>query len=447
MRKLLAGLLSLLLLTVDSSIQTSIAFDRSLAWWTPWLYKIGAMSLADGIIIAVTAYTLAYISCKGRLVVSPYLALCGWAGVYLGIGLIYNLFVYTFWKTFLYDVKTVLYLTVPYLFFRYCATEKVQALFTPPRIFLLLALGNLVDFMIVTLWGQAEYPRYLGLPSVPQLLPLPVGLIALAYARRGSYRLGFLLLVAVELLLVVNRLALSSLYNLMVSLGLALALHLRLRLGGKFQLVLLWVVVTNLISIFLLSNPFDWELLSAKSGGAITRQAQMDNVLLNAQRDIPGIVGKGLGSTWFEYVPIPDYDIYSVGTSVGATAQESLYQPVKFVFNFGAASLLHKWGVLGSLVLVFLVVRYYEVAARRINDLARLRRSDPRARYLIACLLVSVIFVFENFTYIGNLRNSLVTSLLAFSVDHALRIERAARGTLRERVASTAAPLSSCRVA
>ena len=54
--KLLGTFLILLLLSVESSLQTSIALDRSLALWTVWLYKLGSLTIADIGIILISLY-------------------------------------------------------------------------------------------------------------------------------------------------------------------------------------------------------------------------------------------------------------------------------------------------------------------------------------------------------------------------------------------------------
>ena len=417
MRKLLSFLLVVLLMSVESSLQTSIIWDRSTAW-TPWLYKVGPLTIADMITIAVAAFTLLHILHRSVLPRSAYLGVCLLALVYLYLGFIYNLGVYTFWKTFLYDVKVVLYLTVPYLFFYISRNSAVVNWFTPKHIFIFGAIAAILDFAIVHIWGQSEYPSYLGLPPLLPLVPLPVTIVGLLFARRKSHKALFLLLFSFELVSTINRLSLGSLFNAAIALGYIVALRFRVDFKIKFVSILLGIMATNLVAVILLADPFHIPLLAPKAEGALTRQIQLENAVLNFSENIPGVIGKGLGSTWFEHVPIPSYDVYSVGTSVGKTAQESLAMPVKFIFNFGPAALLYKWGVLGTVLLAFFIAQYFERSANKLRQLGQCPANRHAVRYSYAVLIISSIFVIENFTYIGILKTSLITSLLAFYVEH-----------------------------
>ena len=145
--------LVILLLSVESSLQTSIALDRSLAWWTVWLYKIGPLTLADIdiILIALNVFIRRYwidLRKKVTFLFSPYLALCYLAMVYLLIGVLYNLFVFPNWKTFLYDVKAVIYLTIPYSFLHICNNEQLRQWFSYRNIVKLNNKKALVKFAI-----------------------------------------------------------------------------------------------------------------------------------------------------------------------------------------------------------------------------------------------------------------------------------------------------------
>lgn len=171
----------------------------------------------------------------------------------------------------------------------------------------------------------------------------------------------------------------------------------------------------------MLDNPFQWGWLSVKADGANTRHIQMENVLLNFNRNIPGFIGKGLGSTWFEIIPVPEDDIYSVGTSVGVTSKEAMAMPVKFIFNIYAAGVLYKWGILGIVLLIGLISYYYSSMSAQISRLRRAGLASSKARWLAVYLLVGTILIFENFTYIGILKTSLMTSLMAFYVEHQIK--------------------------
>ena len=419
-RRILALLLIFLLLSVEGSLQTSVIWNRAAAW-TPWLRKIGPLSLADFIIIAVTLFTAVQVGLHHSVPRSGYLRVCALAAAYLGIGLLYNLFVYRLWKTFLYDAKAVLYLTVPYLFLYSSRRSRISGWFTTTRIFVYAAIAGLLDAVVVNLWGRSEYPSYFGLPALQPLLPLPVEFIGVVFAAKPSHKALFSLLLLVDLLNLANRLSFGSLFNLAAAVLLLLAVYPRSAFSIRWTRVLAALLAVNVVYTLLVLNPLSIPYLSTKAGGFGTRQIQIENAWLNAGNNIPGVIGKGLGSTWFEYVRIPEADIYSVGTSVGPTSEQAMVAPVKFVFNAGPPSLLHKWGVLGTVLLALFITGFYVRCERGIELLSLVQRNKRRTRFLTAVLLVSFVFTMDNFAYIGILKTSLMTSLLAFYVEDQVR--------------------------
>ena len=164
----------MLFLSVESSLQTSIIWDRSTAWWTPWLYKIGPFSIADIIIILITVVTINRILLQGKIGFSQmkYRLICLFAFIYLYLGFIYNIGIYTFWKTYLYDVKAFLYLTIPYFFLYTLKNSRTKIIewFTPRRIFTYCIVASFIDWAIVNIIGQIEYPQHLHLPVIPVIL-------------------------------------------------------------------------------------------------------------------------------------------------------------------------------------------------------------------------------------------------------------------------------------
>ena len=416
-------LLILLLLSVESSLQTSIVWDRSTAW-TPWLYKIGALSIADLVIIVLSTFTIGMLLRRARIVRTCYLDLCALAWGYLGIGVIYNLFVFKFWKTFLYDLKVVLYLTIPYLFLQVVGVERIRLWLAPTRLFIYVGLAGLGDVAIVNWFGHVEYPSSLGLPVIPSLIPLSLVIVCALRAPSRVYRLMFIVMLALEVMNAFNRLSLGLLFQGTVTLGLVGIFYIGKKPSPPLRasMILFWLVGTQIFYLLLLTNPFQWGWLSAKSDGAHTRQIQIENVLLNFKRNIPGVIGKSLGSTWFEIVPTPEADIYAVGTSVGETYQEAMVMPVKFIFNSYLAGVLYKWGIIGLILLISLIARYHSLMSAKLDHLRRIGLNPDEARWLAVYLLVASIFIIENFTYIGILKTSLITSLMAFYVEHQIKL-------------------------
>jgi hypothetical protein len=141
----------------------------------------------------------------------------------------------------------------------------------------------------------------------------------------------------------------------------------------------------------------------------------MEDVGLNYQSNFPIVIGKGLGSTWFAYVPVPISDVYSVGTSVADTPAGSVTSPVQFIFNFVPASFLYKWGIAGGIILAYLFARFYGGGR---NQLAMFpTQAGSSAKWQRLWLLVAFLYVVHNFTYIGAMRDSVITSLLAFYIE------------------------------
>jgi hypothetical protein len=419
MNKIFALLLVILLTTVEASLQPSIVWNRSDAWWTPWLYKAGFLSIADIIIIALSAYVLFKILLRFVIAKSSYICLCLLACVYLYIGLIYNIWVFTFWKTYLFDIKVVLYLMVPYLFLSSVNQNvSMTGLFTPERLFIYAAIASLIDFVIVNVFGQSEFPKYLGFSAIPSLIPLSVTLVGIIYSKKFKYKFVFLSLMFFELLNAVNRIALGYLFQSMVTIFYITILRINMRFKARFAALLSAVFIINFSIVVLIYHPINVSLLAQKTGGFLTRQIQMDNALENFWHNIPGFIGKGLGSTWFEYYKIPEADIYSVGTSVGHTVEDAMDMPVKFIFNSIPPSLLHKWGILGGILLVFLITRYFHVQRQKIRQLKEDGVNENQIQYISAILLISTLFILDSFIYIGVLKTSLITSLLAFYAEN-----------------------------
>jgi hypothetical protein len=173
----------------------------------------------------------------------------------------------------------------------------------------------------------------------------------------------------------VNRLSLSYFFSAGVGVAYLFIVRTRIKLIPKYILVLAIFLLVFPFSIFVVYRPFG--LVKTKSPGVITRVIQFENVLANFHKNIPMLIRKGLGSTWFEYMPIPEGDIYSVGTSVERTSKETIDSPAKFIFNFAPAATLYKWGIIGTLILIFLIVLYFQKVFMKINWLNQNRLCSP----------------------------------------------------------------------
>lgn len=425
-RAMLALLLVCLLVSVDASLQTSIVFDRTNAWWTPWLYKVGPLSVADVVIIGVTAFTLFQLILRGFAILkSPYLAICSLALAYLGLGLLYNLLVYPAWKPFLFDVKTFLYLIVPYLFLHTSRDQSIANWFSPKRLFFYGLIAAAGDLVVVTLQGEiiAEQSIF-GLPVVPPFLPAVVPLVGVLLVKTPWHRFLFLLLFGAVMANLLNRLEIIGLFHFAIAAVVVTTLATYRNKGriSRVATVLLMAVAAHLGSaLIVVYDPFETFFSEFKSGGILIRQLQFENALLSLERNFPTPTGTGLGTTWFEYIPIVDPTGYSIGTSVGTTLEESRAMPVKYIFNWTAPILLYRWGLLGTVTLYVLAGVFFESAARKIGRIKELNSDQEDWRFLYAVLLIAFVFILEHFSFFGSPSPSLVTSLLAFYVENELR--------------------------
>lgn len=423
MNNIVAFMLITLLLSVESSLQTSVIWCRSEAWWTPWLYKVGPISIADAFIITTSFVTVfniikSFVRRENPFSRAKYFSLCVLTFIYLGIGFIYNLTVYSFWKTFLYDFKVVLYLTVPYFFLRSLRgnKEKIRKWFTPEKIFIYYATASFVDVVVVNIFGQVEYPSYLNLPVLPVILPVVVCLAGLVYSESRRLKVFFAAILFVDIVGAINRLSLGYVFSVGVVLAYFSIIRLKIKTLAKYVFVLAIFLAIFFFQVWIVSNPIG--LVRQKRGGAITRTRQFQNVLMNYDHNIPILIGKGLGSTWFEYMQVSKDDIYSVGTSVGRNKREAMAGRVRFIFNFKPAGILYKWGIMGTLIVVSMIIFYFQGMYRKVVWLDSNHICSPKdTRHLMAILIILFMFMMDNFTYIGSLRHSFITSLLAFYMD------------------------------
>ena len=425
LRKIMAALLVTLLLTRDYTLMVNeVVFHRNAAWWSPWLYKTGLLTVADIIIISITAFTLICIVMRMSIPRSAYLKICGLTFAYLIIGFIYNISVYTLWKTYLYDFKVFLCLTVPYLFLHNSLGSNVLKMFSIKLIFFYVIIAGTIDllvswvYFVYSLGISIPYPQFLGFPIVvPLILPAHVAMVGVLFADKMKYKIIFLFLALFNVISAINTLSFGYLSIIPMYIPFLFVLFSRISLPAKAGFIFAIIVIANLTLVTLITNPLKLNILDQKSDGAITRIIQLDNALLNSKENIPGLIGKGWGSTWFEYIPIPENDVYSVGTSVAAEQEEAMALPVKFIFNWMPPALMHKWGILGMILLSFFVTNFYEILVKKIRKLKRLGLCKRSRRYLYAISIIAFFYVMSDFMWSTSLTGSVFSSILAFCVE------------------------------
>jgi hypothetical protein len=350
---------------------------------------------------------------------SPYLALCWLALAYLGLGAIYNLAVFAAWKPLVYDAKVWLYLTVPYLFL-VVAGDRVRALFTARRVFTYGLIAAAIDFAVVTALNTSGEMPITGVPALPLFIPPIVPLAGMLYATRRRDRTLFLLLLFLTLANLVNRLELIAVMNFGVAWAFALTFKhtRRATLAARSLVVIAYVVGANAIAVIaVVYNPIDAMLGGFKSGGMLVRETQYQNAVLGLEHNLSVVTGKGLGTTWFEYIPVPDPAGYSIGTSLGNSLDDTRDAPVKYIFNWTAPVLFYRWGLIGTLALCALLARLYQRGARRTRQVGD-RQHD---RYSLALFTIAFVLAMENFTFFGALSASVITSIVAFAAEHSAR--------------------------
>lgn len=399
----------------DFSLQTSIIFDRQNSW-TPWFYRIGYLSIVDNIIVLIFLYIILNVIFRPEKFrfFKPYMVFVFPVCVYLMMGVFYNLLVYQFWKAYLYDLKNALYLFVPYLFLSSVSPKIVHQYFKPLNLLIYFAAGGIIDFIFVFLHGRAEYPSILGIPVLPQIVPLSAIIFLLVFkiSRKSQYfGVFFLFYEAVNAL---NKLRFGFFIGLVnVFLCAVILREFKYRLAAF--LVCLVYVFSLISQIILIENPFDWQWLNLKKDGLQTRTIQWENMLLNFENNFPLLLGKGLGATWYEYKSLGD-DIYAVGTSMGEDSGQNMLMPVKFVFNFTPSQVLYKWGICGFFVIMFLAVRMYILYHRSRVFPAKLIQSKNAVYFK---MLVSIIFFssVSGFSVWGGQRGCVFLSVLAAFLD------------------------------
>jgi hypothetical protein len=378
--------------------------------------------------MVISAFTLFCIIRKMSIPRSAYLRICALVFVYLIIGFIYNLSVFELWKTYFFDFKVFLCLTIPYLFLYTSTNSIIGRWFTVKRIFVYSIIAGTLDLLVAWIFFghflgiPIPYPQYLGFPTmVPQILPAHVAMIGILFSVKIKYKFAFFVLALVNIVSCINTLSIGYLSILPFFLFLVIVLLLKVNTLMKAWLILASIVVLNVSLVFLMTNPFHLDLLTMKSEGATTRKVQLDNALLNFNQNIPGIIGKGWGSTWFEYIPVPEQDVFSVGTSVATESEEAMAMPVKFIFNWMPPALLHKWGAMGVILLSLLLARFYENLANRIRELKRNGLRKGMSKYLYAILIIAFCYVISDFMWNTTLAGSVFTSVLVFSVESEIK--------------------------
>ncbi len=398
----------LLVFFVETTLQTSVIFDRA-ETYSLWLKKIGVVSFPDIFIIINTFVVCVIFIIKGKIFISQELkTLLLISSIYLLIGALYNAVIYFNIKTYMYDIKCILFLFVPYLVlnnFKQTNLPILRKFLNPKLIIIIGCLGALFDTCYINLFGEAEYPSVLGLP-IYAALPHPFLLILLLICtEKKAAKILVLTLIAIDVIGLVNKITLTLIYYYIAGFAFSI-IFLMLRKRKEFVGVLsfAFILIEIVVPIYFLTQRNS--ILQSKSDGVITRNIQWDNYIANSKMNIPGIIGKGLGTTWFEIFPIPEADIYSVGSSLGNDIDKSMNSKVKFIFNIVPAGILYKWGFIGSILIAFYMRKWLLVNQNKPYVVL-----EDKSKFLG---MVAFLMFLQNLMYVGVLRTSLYASILIF---------------------------------
>lgn len=405
----------LLLISLEGSSQTTLIWERENVFWSAWMFKKGFFSVADIIIMLLSFVTCVRLIKNPRIHYGPYLSLCLLLIIYVLIGFVYNIAVYSYWKTFLYDFKVTLLLVMPYVLLSTMKDRRILELFKPKLIVIYFITSQLIDYVIVMTKGGPMHINLFHLPMLPFAFGFIFTIPAITYATRIRYRVLFVMMFLMDVMQYLNVGGLYGLYRSFEYMTLIFFLRFRMQMRSKILLLLILTFFFHALAYMALTNPFTSTIKPIE-----TRVIEIRNVWDNFNRNIPGIIGKGLGSTWFEIEKLPEEDIYAVGTSLGQDIEEGMALPVKFVFHYSTCSLLYKWGIIGSVLLIMLCGIYIYKLQTSIDKLVLVGLGKNKAKYLKATAFMSFFFIYHNFQMIGSCYYSLITSLLAFYIQNQL---------------------------
>ena len=392
-RKIL--LLSLLLLigSTDTPLQTSTVFTRD--HFSFWIARVGSVSWADLLLILVTIISLPKLLSAYR--VKEFQYFFGIVLLYLFIGGVQNILAGGYLKIYLYDIKVALCLLVGWVGGREISQSNNPKKFLIVFIFLPFFLGSLVDYFVTIMKDSYEYPELFF--KAPQILvPMEFLIVGLFYNKEIYNKFIIGLILVLECFFVINRLSFG--YLLLVFYSTILVALLRVKKIPVFILLVASVLFMS-ISYYGMLQYFSEKDDFSKSDGAATRLTQIDNILADSWNGVPILFGKGLGSPWRVSISLPA-DPYSTGTAMSSDLNENQFSDYQFISNSHLGSMLHKWGVLGVLIVLLF-------CAHSISSIRRLKSFGHRSQDQLEFFSVLIsVFLVNWFLYFGLTRYSVV---------------------------------------
>ena len=393
-------MLTLLIFFPETSLDTSIAIEKN-SLHSIYLYKVYGLTLSDWIILMLAVNVFAYMLIKHKIylgIIKPLLAVYLF---YLMLGVIFNFTVNFDLKALLYDFKVFLYMFVPFLSLSIIRHQvKVCDRSVIKHVLILLILGSILDAFYISYAGGAEYISLLGMPLILNIVPISLLMGFWYYLKPRKVSFGLL---SFEFLSSFNRANLGSLFWGSLSGVWLFIMGLRFKFKSKVMIMILSyysiVVVLPLLIMFVFSD-----LVGLKKGGMETRRVEVVNFMENSSNNIPIVIGKGLGSTWREFTKSETANVYSQGSNLNSE--------YKFIWHNTLGGSFYKFGILGSLFLIF----YLSTVSIKLYRVSKVTKNN------VGMFLAFSIpaFVMLNVNGPGVLKGALVSSLLLYGANQVL---------------------------
>lgn len=392
----------ILLIFPEYSIQTSLHLDKTSCHTIYICKSYLGLGVADWLIVAMASVLIFYtVVNSGRVLIrkdSIFYKVFLVCIIYLLIGIIYNLFVNFDLVAYLYDFKLFLYFVVTYywiLIFKKNEFTLEYLIF----LFSLIAIGTLWDYIYVQNFGQVERPN--NITFMPVILPLmAINFVILFLICFKKYRFWFFLLLVFEILSILNQISLSQIY------GISLILIFIFLYKYQFtESSFIFTLIISHIILFVFLPLLLYEVvpifIDYKSGGFDIRIKKTISAFNNYFINIPVIIGKGLGSTYFETFESEHSNIYSTGINhVDGNVKFIMHSPLSFFYKFG---------IIGALILLII---FYRISFK-LQKLYFIKK-DNLARFLS---LSYPTFIIGTMLTPGILKNAILAAILILITD------------------------------
>lgn len=394
--------LFILLISPEYSIQTSLHLEKK-SCHTIYLCKTYlGLGVADWIIIIMSLILFFFIFLqKGIIFInknSTFYKVTLVSILYLIIGIVYNIFVQYHLVSYLYDFKIFLYFVVIYYWLQIFCKFKFSSKHLI-YIFLIMAIGSLWDYIYVINYGVVQRPNLISfMPVMMPLIDPNFVILLMVCFKQHRWWLSFFLIF--EILSLFNQATLGGIY------GVCIAIMFILLYQRIFKEKLLFTILILSYLFIIVALPLIlYEILpyisDIKSDGLNIRKMKTLSLMDNFFTNIPILIGKGLGSTYFETVVSSYTNIYSTG--VNHTEGN-----VKFVMHTPLA-IFYKFGLIGSMIMIFILLK----TSIKLF-LKHQFQKDNLAYFLSICF---PIFIMGSLISPGIIKNAILAAIFIFISD------------------------------